>query len=195
MILGRRRSIAGAAIAVACTLLTAAAFGVVVPSAGAAGAPYKVNSWTDPAGDLHRVRWDPCQTVTYAVNVQLAARTNRARARAVGDVQRAFRRAARETGLHFSYSGRTREVPRNTSQSWSARQQAAEIVVAWVNPARPKFRSDLLSNDGSGYPSGVGGWMLRGWLGPNGHWQAAVGRGFVVINAQQNHVYKAGYGA
>lgn len=165
-------------------------------AADAAGEDYKVHSWTDPVGGTHRVRWNPCQTITYAVNLQMAGRTELARGQALTDVQRAFHRASERTGLTFSYSGRTTELPRNVGdQSWSNRQQAAEIVVAWVDESSKKYRSDLLSKVGSGYASGVGGWMLRGWTDAKGHWQAAVGRGFVVINAGHNHRYAAGFGS
>ncbi len=165
-------------------------------NAGAAGAKYNLHTWTDPKGDQHRVRWNPCQTITYAVNARLSGGSDRARRRAIDDVQSAFHRAGKRTGLNFSYSGRTVELPNNSGdKSWATRQKAAEIVVAWVDQSRPKFRSNLLSNEGDGYASGVGGWMLRGWQNGDGNWRAAVGRGFVVINADHNRRYKEGFGS
>jgi len=164
-------------------------------AADAAGEAYKVHSWTDQDGGTHLVRWNPCQTITYAVNVRMAGASESVRGAALKDVQRAFRRAAHRTGLTFSYSGRTTELPRNLGeQSWSDRQQAAEIVVAWVDQSSRKFHSNLLSRVGSDYASGVGGWMLRGWQDAKGRWQAAVGRGFVVINAGDNRSYEPGFG-
>lgn len=163
---------------------------------GAAGGTYKVHTWIDQDGGSHRVRWNPCQTITYAVNLKLAGGSEAARTKALSDVQNAFRRAGKRTGLSFSYAGRTAEIPRNTpDKSWSERQKAAEIVVAWVDQSRPKYRSNMLSKIGSGYASGVGGWMLRGWTDDKGHWQAAVGRGFVVINSGHNSRYEAGFGS
>ena len=107
----------------------------------------------------------------------------------------AFRRVSNRTGIPFSYAGRTSEIPNNgANDSWSSRQKAAEIVVAWVNQSRPKYRSNLLTNGGSGYGSGVGGWMMRAWTDSNGKWQAAIGRGFVVMNAGHNDIYRAGFG-
>ncbi len=109
-------------------------------NAGAAGAKYNLHTWTDPKGDQHRVRWNPCQTITYAVNARLAGGSDRARRRAIADVKSAFHRAGKRTGLNFSYSGRTVELPNNSGdKSWATRQKAAEIVVAWVDPSRPKY--------------------------------------------------------
>lgn len=166
-------------------------------SADAAGARYDVSNWTDPKGKQHRVRWNPCQpTVTYAVNPRLASKTSAGRASAVADVLEAFRRVENRTGIDFSYAGRTEEIPRNSREvSWSSRQKAAEIVVAWVDQSRAKTRSNLMTNSGSGYGSGVGGWMMRAWTDSDGHWQTAIGRGFVVINSGHNKIYRAGYGS
>lgn len=196
MLVGRMRSIglATAALAIAMAVLVPATSSTT--TADAAGEAYEVHSWTDPKGKTHRVRWNPCQTITYAVNLRLAGGTTAARDRALKDVQGAFHRASKRTGLTFKYKGRTTELPRNAAnESWSSRQKAAEIVVAWVNQSRDKYRTNLLTNSGSGYPSGVGGWMLRGWTNDRGNWEAAVGRGFVVINAAQRSRYKEGFGS
>lgn len=164
--------------------------------ADAGGSDYEVGNWTDPDGKQHRIRWNPCQpAVTYAVNARLAGGTTAARNAAVADVKAAFKRASNRTGVPFSFAGRTSEIPRNgADESWSSRQKAAEIVVAWVSQSRPKYRSNLLTDGGSGYPSGVGGWMMRAWTDADGDWQAAIGRGFVVINAAHNSTYKPGFG-
>lgn len=196
MALSRRR------VAGCVALMTAVVLGLAVPltmstaPAGAAGRAYKVHTWTDPKGDVHRVRWNPCQTITFAVNPRLAGKSVHATHRAISDVRESFRRAGKRTGLTFKYTGRTGEIPSNGgSTSWSTRQKAAEIVVAWVDQDRGAFRTDLLTQVGSGYASGVGGWMLRGWTNDRGHWQAAVGRGFVVINADHNRRYETGFGS
>jgi hypothetical protein len=138
---------------------------------------------------LHLVRWDPCTTVTYAVNTDLASRTAHGRATALRDARRAVARAADRTGMSFRYVGTTHEVPRNGSQGWAARQRSAEIVIAWVTPST----SDLLTPVGSGYASGTGGWMWKAWSS-GGEWRLAIGRGFVVVNAQQRREYAAGFG-
>ncbi len=152
-------------------LVMAAVVGLAVPlapmpDADAAGSRYEVSNWTDPDGHTHRIRWNPCQTITFAVNPKLAGRSAAARASAVEDVQQAFRRVGKRVGIDFAYAGRTDEIPRDgASQSWSSRQKAAEIVVAWVDQARAATRSNLIGKSGGRYPSGVGGWMMR-WTQP-----------------------------
>lgn len=189
------RPVALMAIAMAVT------FGLSVPltpnnSADAAGSGFEVGNWTDNTGKQHRIRWNPCQkAVTYAVNPLQAGKTAAARDSAVADVKAAMHRVSRRTGIPFSYSGRTSEIPNNGGgDSWSTRQKSAEIVIAWVNQSRPKYRSNLLTNSGSGYGSGVGGWMMRAWTDSKGAWHAAIGRGFVVLNAGHNNLYRTGFG-
>ncbi len=165
-------------------------------SADASGDPFNVNTWTDPDGGHHLVRWNPCQTITFAVNPRLAGHSAHARARAVRDVRGSFARAGQRSGLTFKFAGRTHELPRNTPTArWSERQKVAEIVVAWVDESRKKYHTDLLATSGDGYVSGVGGWILRGWTDEKSHWQAAVGRGYVVINSADNHIYAPGFGS
>jgi hypothetical protein len=165
--------------------------------AGAADPGFSVTRWADPSGGVHVVRWNPCQrTVTFAVNPRLAGPSPAARGAAVRDVKRAFQRVSAATGIPFSFSGRTSEIPKDTSaQSWDKRQRAAEIVVAWVDQGRAQFASDLLTDSGRGYSSGVGGWMMRAWTDRSGRWQVAIGRGFVVINSAHNGRYEPGYGS
>ena len=187
---------------VLCGLALAATLGLSVPltpgnSADAAGDSYEVSNWTDPRGDVHRVRWNPCQSaVTFAINPRLAGHSTAARASAVRDVREAFRRASNRTGIPFTYVGRTNEIPNSAgSESWSSRQRAAEIVVAWVDQSRNTTDSNLMTNSGSGYGSGVGGWMMRAWTDSKGNWQTAIGRGFVVLNSGHNGLYKSGFGS
>jgi len=196
MAMSRRRVAGCVAIITAVALSLAAPLAMSTDPAGAAGRAYKVHTWTDPKGEVHRVRWNPCQTITYAVNPKLAGKSERATRKAISDVRETFRRAGKRTGLTFKYTGRTNEIPNNgASTSWSTRQKAAEIVVAWVDQDRAAFRSNLLTQVGSGYASGVGGWMLRYWPNDRGRYLGAVGRGFVIINASHNRLYEAGFGA
>ncbi|MCZ3389926.1 MAG: matrixin family metalloprotease [Actinomycetia bacterium] len=166
-------------------------------SADASGDGFDVGNWSDPDDKDHRIRWNPCQpAVTFAVNAKLAGGTASARDAAVADTRAAFKRVSNRTGIPFSFAGRTAEIPTNgKDQSWSDRQKSAEIVVAWVNQSRAKFRTNLMSDGDGGYPSGVGGWMMRAWTNSDGNWQAAIGRGFVVLNAAHNSTYKAGFGS
>ena len=183
-------------------LAMAAVVGLAVPlapaqDADAAGDRFEVSNWTDPDGKTHRIRWNPCQTVTFAVNPRLAGATQSARDAAVADVRAAFKRVSNRTGIPFSYAGRTDEVPRNgASESWSSRQKAAEVVVAWVDQDKAATSSNLMTkSSGGSYPSGVGGWMMRAWTNADGKWRAAIGRGFVVLNADHKGLYSSGFGS
>ena len=191
-----RRPLAFAAVGVA--VLTVLSTPVVPDgTADAAGQRYDVSNWTDPKGTSHRIRWNPCQAaVTFAVNPRLAGDTAQSRAAAVDDVRAAFHRVGKRTGITFQYRGTTTEIPSSTKkQSWADRQQAAEIVVAWVDQTRAKYRTDLMTDSGSGYGSGVGGWMMRAWTDSRGAWHAAIGRGFVVLNSAHNGLYERGFGS
>lgn len=186
--------------ALAVTAVAALGVGVTLPaaldaSADAAGEIYAVHSWKDPGGQLHRIRWDPCTTTTYAVNVRHAGATPAARARALADVKEAMSRAASRTGLTFHFNGVTSEIPRDAGGTgWAERQSAAEIVIAWVDQDHAASRSNLLIPEGTRYSSGTGGWVWKAWT-VRGKWQLAIGRGFVVINADDNHLYKGGFGS
>jgi hypothetical protein len=169
--------------------------GIALPSmlsvsADAAADDYSVSNWKDPNGKVHRVRWDPCTTITYAVNVEQAGATEPARQAALLDAQKAMARAAARAGLTVSFAGRTTEIPRDAGEDWQDRQTAAEIVIAWVDQDQSATRSNLLI----GGASGTGGWVWQGWL-HNGSWKIAIGRGFVVIDADHNRKYAPGFGS
>jgi hypothetical protein len=193
MVVGRRaRALALSAVV---ALAAAAALpGALSAPAGAAGETYSVHSAKLPDGQLHRIRWDPCTTITYAANVRYAGGSPRARAHAEADVQEAMARAARRTGLTFKYVGRTTEIPKDAGASWSDRQSAAEIVIAWVDQSRSASSSNLLMSSGGSSVSGTGGWVWKAWT-MNGAWQLAIGRGFVVLNAADNRRYVPGFGS
>jgi hypothetical protein len=185
--------------AVLVVALVASVSVLVVPAtigaqAGASGEQFSVHSWTDPNGDHHRIRWDPCTTVTYAVNVRKAGVSPKARKSALADTREAMRRAAARTGLTFQFVGRTTEIPKDAAKSWSDRQKAAEIVIAWVDQHRAATRSNLLIPSGGGYVSGTGGWVWKAWT-LKSQWELAIGRGFVVINSDHNGRYSRGFGS
>jgi len=159
----------------------------VTPPVSAGGNQYSVSY---SHGQV--VRWNPCSTITYAVNDRLAGTTPRARAAALRDARGAMARAAAATGMTFSFVGTTSEVPKNTaSQTWSKRQRAADIVIAWVTPRT----SNLLDRVGRGYAAGTGGWVWKSWRTSAGAYRVAIGRGFAVLNSEQRHDFRPGFGS
>jgi hypothetical protein len=134
-------------------------------------------------------RWNPCQpAITYRVNARLAGSSTKARKAAIHDVQTAFGHVARATGMTFRYAGTTKRIPRGAG--WHTKQPDAEIVVAWTDSRRARYRSDLLT----GTSSGVGGAYFRNWRG-SGSTVGAATRGYVLLNARQNRMYRSGFGA
>ena len=189
--MGTRTWIAGIALVAtaAATGLTALA---VAGTAEASSSSYSLATQTLPDGRRVVARWNPCQTITYKVNPTLAAGTASQRSAAVRDVQAAFTRATAATGMTFRYAGTTTQVP--TGSTWYAQQTTAEIVVAWVNPAKTGYKSSLLGRSGTSYTAGTGGYAYKFWKSGSAPWTGATGRGFVVLNAQQNSKFKAGFG-
>ena len=201
--MARVRTTVGAVALAAAAMLAVAVvpMGASNQPAQAGGAVFQITHWKDPGTDKnvnhdHVVRWDPCQTITYAVNARKAGSTPKARAAAIADTQAAMGRAGERTGMSFRYVGTTTEIPRDAAgASWTDRQRAAEIVIAWVKPGSATYGSNLLSQASGGYASGTGGWSWKAWTTASGQWRLAIGRGFVVINADQNGSYRAGFGS
>jgi hypothetical protein len=144
-------------------------------------------------GTVLTLRWDPCQSaITYRVNPRSAATTTAGRAAAVADVRSAFSRLGTATGMTFRYLGTTSRVP--TGSSWSDGLGDAEIVVAWVD--QHDTRTTLLGKVGTGYAAGTGGYAYKTWTWPlDAPPRAAIGRGFVVLNAAVRSSFRTGFGS
>jgi hypothetical protein len=176
---------AGAAVLVAATIPATA-------TPVAATAPHYLLTTRVVDGTNLTLRWNPCQpAVTYRVNPQAASGTARGRASAVADVRSAFTALSRATGITFRYLGTTRIVP--TSTTWSEQLGDAEIVVAWVD--QRSQRSTLLGHVGRSYAAGTGGYSYKWWQFPiDAPPKAAIGRGYVVLNAGLNWAFTPGFG-
>ncbi|MGZ8583776.1 MAG: hypothetical protein ACXWXN_08515 [Actinomycetota bacterium] len=87
------------------------------------------------------VRWNPCESVHYVVNVAAAP------AGSLGDVQEAVRRISAATGISFAYDGLTDEVlerRRDMVQVDRYGDRWAPVLVTWVDPdtSSVSFRGD-----------------------------------------------------
>ena len=188
---GRRpaRALLAAGVALAVGLGANAA----ATPAAADRSDYKLSKVTLAGGDKLQVRWDPCQTrITYRVNTRHLPKAQRTSARR--DTKHAMKRLSAATGMNFSFEGRTKQVPRDTSRkAWWERQKGAEIVIAWVRQGG-RSRSNLLGASGSGWAAGTGGYSLKLWT-VNGKTHGAAGRGFVVLDAKQDRKLRSGFGA
>ncbi len=176
---------------------TGASLSTGTPTAAIAAAASTSASYVVSAssfnGSALTLRWDPCQpAVTYRVNVAAASSRAAGRASALADVRKAFTVLARATGITFRYLGTTDLVP--SGAGWADRLGDAEIVVAWVD--RGAHRSTLLGREGNGYAAGTGGYSYKVWQYPaTAAPKAAIGRGYVVLNAADNAAFAPGFGA
>lgn len=172
--------------------------GLVLAATPWAGAPVQATTSYSLAtrvvdGHALTLRWDPCQpAITYRVNPRSAATTTSGRNAALADVRSAFARLGQATGMTFRYLGTTTSVP--TGAAWADGLGDAEIVVAWVD--QRTTRTTLLGRTGTAYAAGTGGYSYKTWTWPaDTPPKAAIGRGFVVLNAADNSSFASGFGA
>ena len=156
----------------------AAALVLTVPAASTA-ATSPGYALTTRAGSV--IRWNPCTTIHYRVNLALAP------AGALADVKAAVARLQRATGMTFVYSGTTRVVPQQSFASTAQPGHWPPLTIAWATPAT----SDLLTPG----DAGIGGIFSDVWFSRDGRVNPLqVVSGFVVMNAQHNRAYRSGFG-
>lgn len=174
------------------------------PEAVHAAPSYRTNIHTFQDGSKSTVRWDPAQKeVTVRANARVLSKKRRAGA--VRDVKTALTHLTKATGIKFTYKGSTKSIPRGSN--WQS-SMPAEVVIAWTHPNKKAYRSDKLSKSNGRWVAGTGGYSFKGW----GHspesqknkktgktetvwkWKGAIGRGFVVLNAAQDKIFKPGFG-
>lgn len=175
-----RRRVAAAALALCAVLVPATG----VASASAATSGYRITTTRLPDGRTVAVRWNPCQTITYKVNV--AAVPAARRAATLAEVRKAVSKVRAATGMRFTYRGTTSEVPRTNNLSG----QSAELIVAVVRPSSTDFRI-------GGATVGYGGILWAQWASYRGvtlRYGAAVVRGYVVMDVGGFSRLSAGFG-
>lgn len=123
------------------------------------------------------LRWDPCAPIHYVVNAE------HAEPGAEADVAEALARINSATGLDFVYDGPTSEVPTSSwyAKSWPG-SAYAPLVVAWAEPGT----TDMLPSDHES------GWGVANAATIDGEKRFVTGA--VVLNADQNDLYPAGFG-
>lgn len=153
---------------------------------------YKTSTYTTPDKKKVLSRWNPCQTITYRINVN--ALPAKKRAAAIKDVHTAFTHVRNATGIPFRYKGTTSFKPAGTD--W-AKKTPAEIVVAWGTPtgkhAFPgvKWGKSVAGLGGSSYLAWATKYVNGKWTG----WTGAYGRGQVLLRADlDGKPFKPGFG-
>ena len=168
-----RRSIFGTRFMVIATAV-AAVGSVLAPvsAASAAIASYSASYVTLGSGNTALQRWNPCQLITYKVN--LAAVPTASRTVILAETHAAIRVLAAKTGFVYVYRGPTAEVPRLGSSA----KQTAELIVAYTTPALTNYNL-------AGTTAAEGGTSTSSWSTSNGTtttYASAITRGFVVVN-------------
>jgi hypothetical protein len=175
----RRRAVVPiATLAVLMVPVTAAA------QASAATTGYKLTRTTLGNGSKAVVRWNPCEKITYRVNLS-AVRASR-RSATAAQVRSAVGRTSSASGLVFSYRGTTSQVP----QARMPARPAADLVIAVSTPSR----TDLAIG---GSTVGMGGTSWVTWAARSGSrtaYGSAVRYGFVVMDLTSWGRLKPGFG-
>jgi hypothetical protein len=168
------------------TIATAiAAVGVLVPApaASAATATYSVDYVTLGSGQKVVERWNPCQLITYKVN--LAAVPTASRTTILAETHAAIRVLAAKTGLVYIYRGQTTEVPRVGSSA----KQSAELIIAYTTPAKTNYNlaGSIVGQGGTSSSSSSNGTTTT--------YASAIIRGFVVFDTPDLlRLLKPGFG-
>lgn len=119
-------------------------------------------------------RWNPCQTITYRLNLAKAP------AGAKNEVRQALKRVTAQSGQRFRYLGKTRVVPDDDRRN----PKGTDLVIAWANPKQ----SSWLGNTGR---AGYGGaWAWRPYAKGPGY----LYDGFVLLDAKLYQKFDKGFG-
>ncbi len=110
--------------------------GTAATAHAATKAPYKLYYVTLADKTKVAARFNPCQSITYKVNLASVPTSKRAKVLAV--TKTSFARISKATGLKFAYKGSTSLVP---TPERDPHKQSAEIVVAWTTPSKTRYPS------------------------------------------------------
>lgn len=172
-----RRILAVCAAAAAALLTTA-------PPSDAVGA-WSVQTVSLPGG-TQVLRWNPCQTITYKVNIDDLPSSRRGEV--LWEVQTAVQNLAQWTGLRFSYKGTTSETP----EAGNASSQSAELVIAYTTPWQTNYdlTGTRLGEGGTSYYS----WSQR-YSDGSYRYNAAITRGWAVLDTTDMYqMLRPGFG-
>jgi len=132
------------------------------------------------------LRWNPCQVITYKINVD-AVPGVALKAAVVREIRSAVGKLALAANLTYLYRGATSEVPRTTNID----RQSAELVIAVTTPDR----TDIAIGH---QVLGFGGYHYWRWSGANAKNTpvdgAAIARGWVVLDRAGWLALPAGFG-
>lgn len=149
-----------------------------------AAAAYSLADTEVADGRTVTLRWNPCQIISYRINVAALPRAQRQEVAA--EIRSAVARLSAATGVVYGYRGLTDVVPRSTS----IEDQPAELVIAVTTDEQ----TDFLEPGMLGY----GGYRFWEWstVTPGSTVaSAAIARGWVVVDAAGLADLRPGFGA
>lgn len=145
----------------------------VLVAAPAHAVSYRLHTAEMPDGSIQVARWDPCETVTYLVNVK-AIKGRSAQRRAVRMTKATVARLASKSGLDFTFQGRTRIVPKTSNLG----TLPADLVVGFVRPGQSDYPL-------SGAIAGYGGYRAGYVKTPEDQWRLQIRNAFVLVDQPQ----------
>ncbi len=168
------------------TIAVSVTSGLLAPAAAAVTpAAYATTAVKLTDGRRVVLRWNPCQMITYRINV--SAVPSRQRAAMITQIRAAVTRLTAASGLTYSYEGTTTAVPRTSSIA----RQSAELIIAVTTPAATDFAI------GKGV-LGYGGYRYWQWTTTTSTGRkvggAAIARAWVVLDAAGLLAMKPGFG-
>ena len=131
-------------------------------------------------------RWDPCSTISVKVNPNALPASRRAGA--LADVKTSLAKVGAAAGVKFVFKGKTSFIPTGSTTSWSSKAPA-EVTVAWARTSGSKFRSSLLIKRSAA----SGGQATKSWK-VGSKTKVASGRGFLVVDAGKDYLFRPGSG-
>ncbi len=154
--------------------------------ASISSASYSLATSRLPDGRTVVLRWNPCQVITFRLNVAALPATRRSAVAA--EIRTAVTRLGSATGVRYSYRGTTTTVPRTSNVT----RQGSELIVAVTTPSATDFG---IGNGVLGY----GGYRYWQWTttAANGRRtsDAAIARGWVVLDSAGLMRLTPGFGA
>jgi hypothetical protein len=154
--------------------------------ASISSASYSLATSRLPDGRTVVLRWNPCQVITFRLNVAAVPASRRSAVAA--EIRTAVTRLGSATGVRYAYRGTTTTVPRTSNVA----RQGSELIVAVTTPSATDFG---IGNGVLGY----GGYRYWQWTttAANGRRTsgAAIARGWVVLDSAGLMRLTPGFGA
>jgi hypothetical protein len=147
--------------------------------------PAPGSTWMNVSPDGTPVRWDPCQTINYVLNVSEAP------AGSTAEVAHALTEISAAAGLHFAFDGYTSAIPTKewpTTQYKQYRQFTRDtyppVLIAWAYKSQthvfdPPVRSNVVAMTGPQYVgTGMGEHYVTGEGVIDAAYASTLQRGF-----------------